>query len=171
MYKCKVFISHHHADATAVKKFVDEFAEEEGVFIPKIVGDDYDTTINSDEPEYIMRRIRENYLTDSTVTIVLIGNETYKRKYVDWEIASTLRDDANNKRSGLIGIFLPYKNQKNTIVPERLQDNVYSGYAKLYEYPEYPYSQLKKWIEEAYEQRDNGARVVNSRPLYSCNRS
>ena len=171
MSKHKVFISHYHADATAVKKFVDKFAEEEDIFIPKIVGDDYDTTINSDDPEYIMRRIREDYLTDSTVTIVLIGNETYKRKYVDWEIASTLRNDTNNKRSGLIGIFLPNKNKRNTNVPERLQDNIDSGYAKLYEYPEFPHLELEKWIEQAYEQREDGSKVDRSKKLYKHNRS
>lgn len=171
MSKHKVFISHYHADATAVNEFVKKFANEEDIFIPKIVGDDYDTTINSDDAEYIMRRIREDYLTDSTVTIVLIGNETYKRKYVDWEIASTLRNDPNNKRSGLIGIFLPNKNSKNTSVPERLQDNIDSGYAKLYEYPTYPHRELETWIDEAYEQREDGSKVDNSRKLYRYNRS
>lgn len=171
MSKHKVFISHYHADADVVKEFIDKFANEEDIFIPKIVGDDYDTTINSDDSEYIMRRIREEYLTDSTVTIVLIGDETYKRKYVDWEIASTLRNDTYNKRSGLIGIFLPNKNKRNTTIPERLQDNIDSGYAKLYEYPEFPRLELEKWIEDAYEQREDGSKVDNSRKLYKYNRS
>ncbi len=170
MAKHKVFISHYHADDTAVNEFVNKFANEEKIFTAKIVGDDYDTTINSDDPEYIMRKIREDYLTDSTVTIVLIGSETYKRKYVDWEIASTLRDDSINKRSGLIGIFLPNKNGRNTTVPERLQDNINSGYAKLYEYPTYPHLELEKWIDEAYEQKEDGLKVDNSRKLYKYNR-
>lgn len=170
MAKHKVFISHYHADATDVNEFVNKFANEEKVFTAKIVGDDYDTSINSDDPEYIMRRIREDYLTDSTVTIVLIGSETYKRKYVDWEIASTLRNDSNNKRSGLIGIYLPNRNSKNTIVPERLQDNIDSGYAKLYEYPTYPHLELEKWIDEAYEQKEDESKVDNSRQLYKHNR-
>lgn len=67
MAKHKVFISHYHADDTAVNEFVNKFANEEKIFTAKIVGDDYDTTINSDDPEYIMRKIREDYLTDSTV--------------------------------------------------------------------------------------------------------
>lgn len=171
MAKHKVFISHYHADDDAVNEFVSKFADEEKIFTAKIVGDDYDTTIDSDDPEYIMRKIREDYLTDSTVTIVLIGSETYKRKYVDWEIASTLRNDANNKRSGLIGIFLPGKNSKNTTVPERLQDNIDSGYANLYEYPTYAHSQLAKWIDKAFEQKEDGLKVDNSRELYKYNRA
>ena len=93
-----------------------------------------------------------------------------KRKNVDWEIASTLRNDTYNKRSGLIGIFLPGNNSRNTIIPERLKDNIDSGYAKLYNYPTCPHYELENWIEEAYTQRENGDKVDNSRKLYIYNR-
>ena len=117
-----------------------------------------------------MRRIREDYLTDSTVTIVLIGSDTHKRKYVDWEIASTIRNDENNKRSGLIGIYLP--NKSNSEVPPRLQDNVDCGYAKVYSYPSYDPDTLEKWIDEAYDKRnDDYYKVDNSRVLFKYNRS
>lgn len=172
MSKHKVFISHYHADSEEVKKFIDKFTKEKDVFIPKIVGDDYDTTINSDDSDYIMRKIREKYLTDSTVTIVLIGDDTWGRKYVDWEIASTLRNDYNNKRSGLIGIFLPGRNKNNTEIPPRLQDNIDIGYAKLYTYPTYAYSELSRWIDEAFDKKEDDDYVVdNSRPLFKYNRT
>lgn len=172
MGKHKVFISHYHADDAEVKKFVDKFTKEYEIFIPKIVGADYDTEIDSENSDYIMRKIREDYLTDSTVTIVLIGKDTWGRKYVDWEIASTLRNDPNNKRSGLIGIFLSGRNSDNTKIPERLQDNIDSGYADLYEYPTMPHTQLENWIEKAFEKRENeGDKVNNTRPLYQRNRS
>lgn len=172
MSKHKVFISHYHVDDDEVKKFIDYFAEEKDVFTPKIVGDDYDTTIDSEDSNYIMRKIREDYLTDSTVTIVLIGKDTWKRKYVDWEIASTLRNDPNNKRSGLIGIFLPGRNKNNTTIPERLQDNIDIGYANLYEYPTYAYSELAEWIDNAFEKKENdNYSVDNSRDLYKYNRN
>ena len=170
MSKHKVFISHYHADDDEVHEFIDYFCNKKDVFTPKIVGDDYDTTINSEDPEYIMRRIREDYLTDSTVTIVLIGKDTYKRKYVDWEIASTIRNDQNNKRSGLIGIYLFDKDDAE--VPPRLQDNIDCGYAKVYSYPLYNPDSLEKWIDEAYEKRnDDYFKVDNSRPLFKNNRS
>lgn len=168
----KVFISHYHDDSKEVNGFIKKFTEENKVFIPRIVGDDYDTTINSNDAEYIMRKIREYYLTDSTVTIVLIGKDTYKRKYVDWEIASTLRNDTNNKRSGLIGILLPGRTKSNTNIPPRLQDNVDSGYAMLYEYPDYAWLKLDKWLNAAYDRRDDESdKVDNSRKLYSYNRT
>ena len=168
MIKHKVFISYCHADDAAVNEFIKYFCDDKGIFTPKIVGKDYDTIINSYNSDYIMRKIREDYLTDSTVTIVLIGKETYKRKYVDWEIASTLRDDKCNKRSGLLGIFLP--GESNSKVPPRLQDNIDCGYAKIYSYPSYDSEKLKKWIEDAYERRnDYYYNVNNSQELYKNN--
>lgn len=172
MAKHKVFISYHHADDIAVKDFVKRYANFYEVFIPKIVGEQYDTSIESDDDTYTMRVIRENYLTDSTVTIVLIGRETYKRKYVDMEIASTLRNDPNNKRSGLIGIFLPGCNMYNTVIPERLQDNISSGYAEIHSDTECTVSNLRSWIEKAYDKRNDDKYLVkNSKPLYKYNRS
>ena len=44
------------------------------------------------------RTTGENYLSNTTVTIVLIGECTKARKYVDWEIASTLRNDPGLQR-------------------------------------------------------------------------
>lgn len=172
MSKHKVFLSHYHLDDDAVKEFTDYFCDKHDVFIPKVVGDDYDTTINSDNQDYIMRKIREDYLTDSTVTIVLIGDKTYGRKYVDWEIASTLRNDQYNKRSGLIGIFLPGNNSSNTEIPPRLQDNINCGYAKLYGYPSYDPDKLTKWIDEAFDKKDDEKFLIdNSRALFKNNRS
>ncbi len=106
MPKRKVFISYHHDhDQDEVEAFLDEFGDS---FIAKVIGvSDDDDFIDSKDSDYIMRRIREKYLTDSTVTIVMIGSCTWSRKYIDWEIASTLRDDTNNKRSGLLAITLP----------------------------------------------------------------
>ena len=36
--------------------------------------------------ETIRQKIRDNYLQDSTVTVVLVGAHTWQRKFVDWEI-------------------------------------------------------------------------------------
>lgn len=172
MNRHKVFLSHYNEDAEEVKKFVEYFDEEKEVFISKVVGDDYDTTINSDDSDYIMKKIREDYLTDSTVTIVLIGKNTHKRKYVDWEIASTIRNDTNNKRSGLIGILLPGRTKENTTIPPRLQDNVDCGYAEIRSYPSYSPDTLRNWIEDAFQRKDDDDYTVdNSRKLFSYNRS
>lgn len=69
--------------------------------------------IDSDDPDYIMRKIREDYLSDSTVTIFLIGthsNETLgqeEQQYIKRELQASLFNGENNSRSGILGIVLP----------------------------------------------------------------
>jgi len=58
--KRKVFLSYYHGDQEEVDKFVTDFSN---VFIPKTVGvkeDDFEFVSNN--PQYIMRRIREEKL-------------------------------------------------------------------------------------------------------------
>ena len=114
------FVSYHKVNSTAVKNFVEEFSD---VFTAKTVGvTDEDDFIDSDDRDYVMRRIREKYLSNTTVTIVLIGECTKARKYVDWEIASTLRNDPVNGQSGLLGINMKSVG-KRWLAPPRLEDN------------------------------------------------
>jgi len=82
----KIFISHYKKDRNEVDAFVRTFSS---VFIPKVLGaNDNDDFIDSSNTDYVMQRIRDKYLGDSTVTIVLIGSCTHSRRYVDWEIKS-----------------------------------------------------------------------------------
>ena len=74
-----------------------------------------------------MRRIREEFITGTSCTIVLCGAETAQRKFVDWEIKATL-----DKEHALIGAALPSARPVNPgrfFKPWRLDDNVVSSYA------------------------------------------
>lgn len=95
----KAFLSYHHANEQDLKDYIiDNFGGEN--FIDKSVSDgDISTTINE---ESIMRKIREEYLADTTVTVVLIGAETKNRKFVNSEIQASLWGDNYN---GLIGVI------------------------------------------------------------------
>jgi len=76
----KCFVSYHHTDQDEADKFIDEF---EDAFIPRVLGvSDEDDFIDSADTDYVMDQIREKYLTDSTVTIVLVGKCTWARRYV-----------------------------------------------------------------------------------------
>lgn len=172
----KCFISYHHDDQAEVDKFIKTYDEKHDVFIARAVGAMSDDIINSSDTDYVMRRIRELYLTDSTVTIVLMGKCTWARRYVDWEIASTLRNDTNNRRSGLLGILLPSA-PKGYTVPPRFDDNWSpsnkSTYAHLYHYPQST-SALESWIQDAFDARLDTERVKNinnTRELFKYNRS
>jgi hypothetical protein len=123
----------------------------------------------------IRQRIRDKYLRNSTVTIVLVGTETWKRKHVDWEISSSLRDSKLNKRSGLIGILLPSRPDCGAktfdahTIPPRLYDNVGNRYAAIYDWTDSP-SSIRSWVHDAFV-RKNQILPINSRDLYRYNRS
>ena len=61
-------------------------------------------------PQTIRRKIRDEYLKDSTVTILLVGTETQYRKHIDWELKSSMIDGQINKKSGILVITLPSLN-------------------------------------------------------------
>lgn len=169
-----VFVSYHHANDEAYKKnFVDYFANQTKEIISRSVeiGD-----IDSNLPtETIRSRIRDNFIRGATVTVVLIGTETWKRKHVDWEIASSLRQTKNNSRCGLIGLILPthtsYGTGKytNGTVPPRLVDNQQCGFAKIYDWTTDGDS-VVKWIHEACERRST-IEPDNSRDGFKYNRN
>lgn len=170
----KCFVSYHEADTDEVEGFLDSFGD---IFIARIIGvSPEDPFIDSDDDDYIKRRIRELYLADSTVTIVLIGKCTWSRRFVDWELASTLRNDTKNKRSGLVGITLPsIASYSDREPPARLSDNLPSngtdGYARWKKYPNKK-SDLRSWIHDAFTARDTRSHLVdNSRALRQRNGS
>jgi hypothetical protein len=167
----KAFISYHSADVNEVERFINEFDHQHDVFISRAVGTGIDPSIiNSSNPEYVMSRIRDLYLKDSTVTIVLIGKCTWSRKYIDWEIQSSLRNGATAAPNGLVGIVLPSA-KSNPIAPERLKTNLDSGYSNWYYYPKSK-SGLIKMIEEAFEARQNKKNlIINPRDRFIKNRN
>lgn len=169
----KCFISYHVDDMPEVEQFIEVFGSE---FIARSVGvtvdDDF---VNSADEDYIKRRIREKYLTDSTVTIVLLGRCTWTRKFVDWEISSSLRNDTNNKRNGLLVYPLPSV-QNWAHLPMRIADNwsaenPENSYAHCCMYP-LSLLALRSDIETAFNNRVAKACFVNnSRALQEENLS
>lgn len=75
--------------------------------------------INSYDEDYIMQKIRRDYLADSTVTLFLIGNyssEEYGysfQKFIKRELQASLYNGKGNTRNGILGIVLP--NMYNSI--------------------------------------------------------
>ncbi|RIU93440.1 TIR domain-containing protein [Oceanobacillus picturae] len=87
MVKHKTFISYHHKNEQGEKdQIIDEFGGED--FIDSSVHEgDIDTNLPEDS---IMRKIRDDYLKDSTVTLVIIGEETAQRPFINSEIQASL---------------------------------------------------------------------------------
>ena len=105
MNKHKVFISYHHANDQSYKNYLESLNEDYDIFINKSVAiDDIDDDL---PPNTIREIIRDDYLRDTSVLILLVGTETKNRKHVDWEIYSSMRDSAKNSKSGVLVINLP----------------------------------------------------------------
>ena len=159
----KCFISYHAADKVAVDDFCKKFSV---TFIRRGVKME-DDIIDSDNTDYVMRRIRELYLQDSTVTLVLIGKCTWARRFVDWEVQASLRQPQDGYPNGLLAVQLW---DSYTALPSRVKLNVDSGYAKFYKYPSSSVG-LSKLIDEAWDARfDKYQLIQNPRDRFSNNR-
>ncbi|MYF45727.1 MAG: hypothetical protein F4223_04680 [Rhodobacteraceae bacterium] len=165
--KHKTFISFHHEDDLFKKDFEKQWGEQFKGFVSRSVRDgDIDKNKST---EHTRQLIRDNFISDATVTLVLVGKNTWKRKHVDWEIASSIRDTRKNPRTGLLGLFLPtysehvsgmktsvLKKAENGLIynpyniPPRLYDNIECGFAKLYSWPNSPID-LRLWIHDAFK--------------------
>lgn len=121
----RVFVSYQHSrDQVYYDTFSRTFHDtHEAVFDNSL-----ERRIDSDDVDYVIRRIREDHIHGTSCTIVLVGAETWGRKYVDWEVKATL-----DKQHGLIGVqlpTLPLHPVTNCVdVPIRLSENIASGYA------------------------------------------
>lgn len=181
--KHKVFISFHHGDKTIDPKCGQYWKER----FESLFHDYYETLISRSvqdgdikdgiQTETTRQKIRDEFIADATVTVVLIGRDTWKRKHVDWEISSSIRDTKNNPRCGLLGILLPtypnYDSVKNTYngktIPPRLQNNIDCGFATIHVWNENP-AIVQDWIHAAFERRGK-VTPDNSYPMFVNNRA
>ena len=175
----RVFVSYYHKEDQGYREYFEGlFSDIHDIMISESVemGDIDDTSLSTDR---IRQIIRDDYLKDSTVTVVLVGEHTWQRKFVDWEIGSSIRDTKNNPRSGLLGILLPtytgYNYNNNTYdpytIPPRLYDNIQTGYAEIYNWNENP-SDVQSWIHEAFKKRKSKEVLPdNSYPSFVNNRT
>lgn len=135
------------------------------MFIPRVIGvSDEDDFIDSEDTDYVMRRVRDKYLGDSTVTIVMVGQCTWARRYVDWEVYSSLRNAPGRPRNGLMAVTLPsVASDPNRRLPVRVDDNVdgTAGYARWFKYPTSA-SQLRGNIETVFGYRTSRAHLVDN---------
>jgi hypothetical protein len=156
--RSKVFVSYHHQNDQA---YYDQFTKLFSEIYEIITDTSIDRKIGSDDVDYQQQVIRENHITGSSMTIVLCGAETWKRRWIDWEIYMTL-----NKEHALLGIILPTIAKDlygNVIVPNRLYDNIMSAYADFISWTDNP-NALRAAIGTAKDKARQTCRINNSRP-------
>ena len=158
----KVFVSYHHAGDQSYYDFLATYC---GQYLELFSDRSLGEPVRSRDPEYVNRAIREDYIVGSSVTIVLCGYDTSGRKYVDWEIRSTL-----HHRHGLLGVILPTIRRDQlgrAIIPDRLNANKY--YAHFIDWT-YDHEAWKQGIATAYDRSQNLAWIIdNSLPKMTRN--
>jgi len=109
----KVFISYHHKNDQKYKNQLQRFGEQNNVFVDRSIKMGKIPDHLSDKQT--AKRIRDKYLRDSTVTILLAGTNTKYRKHVDWELHSSMYDSGIYNKSGILVITLPEINDFNVL--------------------------------------------------------
>ena len=135
------------------------------------------TPIDSNDEDYIMRKIREDYLSDSTVTIFLIGSRSSEnlgweeQKFIKRELQASLFNGEGNTRNGVLGVVLPqmyndiYKGQHvcskcnkshntvdindRTVIKEFSRNYYLNNHGKCAYWDEDQYCVLVKWEDFA----------------------
>jgi hypothetical protein len=158
----KVFVSYHHGGDQA---YYTEFS--------RIFHDQYETVFDnsleraydSDDVNYVMRRIRENHIHGTSCTVILCGSQTRWRKYVDWEIKAAL-----DKQHGLVAVqlpTLPVGLDGRVHVPDRLLDNISSGYAVWMHWSQLTLHSLNQAVETTINREK--WRISNARDMRQRN--
>lgn len=108
----KCFVSYKKEDLTYKKKLVDKFDSAD------VIDKSLDRVIDSNNGDYIMQTIRDDYLKDSTVTVFLIGKHSSEKEGKDWqgreknyfiqkELQASLFNGKGNMLNGIVGVVLP----------------------------------------------------------------
>ena len=167
----KVFISFHSQDQAYKDAFVKMMGED--IVDWSVGNDDIEDSLST---EAVRQEIRDRFIREASVTVVLIGKCTWRRKHVDWEIGASLRHTKANPRCGLFGILLPShpdygKDEYNErLMPPRLADNI-SGknpYSFIVDWCEDKVI-LREWIHNAFLRREGTPPNNRSKP-FSRNR-
>jgi hypothetical protein len=102
----KCFISFKYEDIN-FKKYIQEDLDVD------MIDKSLNEKIDSEDFDYIMKKIRVDYLSSSTVTIFLIGKKSNEylgeteQKYIKKELQSSIYHGPNNTKNGILGIVLP----------------------------------------------------------------
>ena len=169
--KRKSFLSYYNKDEQYKKYYENLFDD---LIVNKSVQEGDIDSDNSDE--YIKQLIQKEYLCDTTVLVVLLGEKTKHRKHVDWEISGALNYKVGDHYAGLLGVVLPTHpdygkpiNQRfRSNYPKRFIENYESGYAVMIDWTEDRVF-MQNAIEKAFRQRANSDKRRNSIPQMQRN--
>jgi hypothetical protein len=159
--KQRVFVSYHHrGDQVWFERFAAAFTGQYQI----VADDSIERAVEFEDTEAVIRRIRDRFVADTRCTVVLVGVHTSGRKFVDWEVDATLATE-----HGLIALLLPTVTHADSALPERLADNISSGYAMVERWDTLLANPvlLGAWIDTASERQ--ASLIRNDRPRRTTN--
>ena len=116
--KHKVFISYYHDDDQYYKDEMESWNDIYDLFVDFSVNDgDIDDAYMSDEA--IRVKIRNEYIKDATVLVLLCGPNTKHRKFIDWELHAAMYNTEKNPKMGILVINLPLSKNNVRAVENR----------------------------------------------------
>ena len=188
----RVFLSYHHSEDQARADLLREYYGQSDLFVDRSLQE----PIRNAGTDEILATIRTQHLRDSTVTAVLIGRHTAKRKWVDWEIYSSLRPYGGRTINGLLGIVLPTAGEWPARFTDNYQERTASngkrqvGYAKVVHWDEIVpewlersvpsvfegtlkkrRTYLRRWIQSSFDNRSRSELIDNSRTRLGRNKT
>lgn len=178
----KIYLSFDPDDYDEVAAFIEEFGLEDALHRP-LQALDEDIVKGADKHE-VIHKMRQRYLKDSTVTLVLLGKCTYTRQSVDLEVMASLHHSGGEmagagervEPNGLLGVML--KSYDSAGFPDRLNANLRvpdetrtEPYARVIPYPENREA-LAEAVEDAYAARETKRDLLDNTPhMYSEDRA
>lgn len=160
----KIYLSYHHDDQAEVDAFLQQFDRLNNMVVQRANGGLGEEIEREDDKHKVIHTVRDRYLKDSAVTIVLLGKCTYTRRSVDLELLASLHHSDDEMAdagesvtpNGLLGIMLPSYSEDG--FPDRLNENLQVSddqaepYARVIPYPQNK-EILAREIEEAHMRR------------------
>lgn len=100
--------------------------------------------------EEAIKRLINDGLKNTTITVVLIGAKTSEREYVEYEI-----DQSWNRGNGIIGVYIHNIEDRNGLTDSKGQDPfILTGYKGIKTYDwiqDDGYTNIGDWVDAAYE--------------------
>ena len=162
----KVFISYYHKDSQRYKEQLISLNNQYHIFEDNSVdtGDIDDTCLTD---EQIRIKIRDEYIKDTDVFILLCGKNAKHRKHIDWEIHAAMYKSAVKSPIPILVINLPDSSnacrQINNYEKAIIEKNSFIHWTKYNSYSEYKlnYPDLPERILKSLANKESCIAIVD----------
>ncbi len=155
----RCYLSYDHRDESRATAFMEEF-DPRGESIINRTETIPEYVMNAGDSAVFAQKMRQFFLGDATVTIVLVGERTWEQRGVDAELRASLYRGPGQPANGLLAVRLLH-HSATLKLPRRLRDNLDSGYGRFVLYPD-TITQLAAWVDEAFRNRTQRLQLLKS---------